>query len=121
VKLVVRWILIMNALLWLPVPTRSQSLGNAGTIECSAVDQSHDAVAKGGISIHNAGCLQSVVSGTDGSSQLTNILPVSTISKSKLRGFNVSNLGVGTEDLHVDGSTHFLQPTILVTHTGFVF
>jgi len=38
-KICIRWALTLGALLWLAVPTRSQSLGNSGTIEDAVVDQ----------------------------------------------------------------------------------
>jgi hypothetical protein len=54
-----------------------QSLGNAGTIEGTVVDQSGGAVAKAEVTLSNptTGYSQSAVSGADGAFRLTNIPP----------------------------------------------
>ena len=56
---------------------RSQSLGNAGTIEGSVLDPSGAAIVKAEVTIHNTitGYRQSTVSGADGSFRLVNIPP----------------------------------------------
>jgi hypothetical protein len=77
VKTCIRWALIFGALLWLAAPARSQSLGNAGTIEGSVVDQSGAAIGKAEVNLHNtvSGYSQSVLSGPDGAFKLVNIPP----------------------------------------------
>jgi hypothetical protein len=77
VRTCIRWTFICSAILWLAVPTRSQSLVNAGTIEGSVVNPSSATVAKAEVNIHDAvsGYLQSVLSGLGGEFQLVNIPP----------------------------------------------
>jgi hypothetical protein len=91
VKTCIRWALIFSALLWLAAPTRSQSLGNAGTIEGSVIDQSGAAIAKAEINIHNtvSGYSQFVVTGPDGAFQLVNIPPSQYHLEVKASGFGV--------------------------------
>jgi hypothetical protein len=91
VKTCIRWAIIFVALLWLAAPTRSQSLGNAGTIEGSVVDQSGAAIAKAEVNIHNAvsGYSQSVLSGPDGTFQLVNIPPNQYHLEVKAPGFTM--------------------------------
>jgi len=54
-----------------------QSLGNAGTIEGTVLDQSSAAVAKAEVSVHNivTGYSQTALSGTDGTFRLVNLPP----------------------------------------------
>ena len=61
----------------LPVPLAAQSLGNAGTVEGTVVDQSGAAVPKATVTAANAvtGYKQSVVSASDGSFRLVNLPP----------------------------------------------
>jgi hypothetical protein len=77
VRTCIRWTFICSAILWLATPTHSQSLGSAGTVEGSVVDQSRAAVAKAEVNIYNAvsGYSQLVLSGPDGAFQLLNIRP----------------------------------------------
>ena len=55
----------------------AQSLGNAGTIEGTVIDQSGAVVAKAEVTLHNvvSGYRQSTLSGADGAFRLTNIPP----------------------------------------------
>jgi protocatechuate 3,4-dioxygenase beta subunit len=55
----------------------SKSLGNAGTIEGTVVDQSGAAVPHAAVRIHNpvTGCNQATTTSSDGSFRLTNIPP----------------------------------------------
>jgi hypothetical protein len=91
VKTWIRLALISSALVWLAAPTRSQSLGNAGTVEGSVVDQSGAAIAKAELKIHNAvsGYSQTVLSGPDGAFQLVNIPPSQYHLEIKASGFSV--------------------------------
>ena len=90
-KTCIRWAFILNALFWVATPTRSQSLGNAGTIEGSILDQSGAAISKAEVSIHNAvsGYSQSVVTGPEGAFQLVNIPPGPYHLEVKASGFSV--------------------------------
>jgi hypothetical protein len=77
VKTCIRWTFILSAILCLAAPTRSQSLGNAGTVEGFVLDPSGAAIAKAEINIHNnvSGYSQSAIAGADGAFQLVNIPP----------------------------------------------
>ena len=90
-KTCIRWVLILGTLLWLAAPTHSQSLGNAGTVEGSVVDQSSAAIAKAEVKIHNAvsGYSQTVLSGPDGAFQLVNVPPSQYHVEIKASGFSV--------------------------------
>jgi hypothetical protein len=69
----IRLALILGAILWSADPARGQSLGNAGTIEGTVVDQTGAAIARAEVSVHNpvSGYKQSVFSG------LERVIPVS--------------------------------------------
>ena len=73
----VRWAFIISSIFSLAAPARSQSLGNAGTVDGSVVDQSGAAIPKAEIQIHNpvSGYSQSTISANDGSLHLVNIPP----------------------------------------------
>jgi hypothetical protein len=73
----VRWASIISSTFFLAAPARSQSLGNAGTVDGSVVDQSGAAIPKAEIEIHNpvSGYSQSTISANDGSFHLLNIPP----------------------------------------------
>ena len=87
----VRWIFIISSLLSLAAIARSQSLGNAGTVDGSAVDQSGAAIPKAEVQIHNpvSGYSQSTISANDGSFQLVNIPPNQYRLEIKASGFTV--------------------------------
>src|SRR5580704_6954858 len=70
-------ILACLALVLAPLPSSAQSLGNAGTVEGTVVDQSGAAVSGAQVSVHNAisGYSQTITSGADGSFRLSNIPP----------------------------------------------
>jgi len=91
VKNCIRWALACGAVLWFAFPARSQSLGNAGTVEGSVVDPSGAVVVKAEVNIHNAvsGYSQSVLSGPDGAFQLVNIPPSQYHLEIRAQGFGV--------------------------------
>jgi len=91
VKTCIRWTFIFGAILCLAAPTHTQSLGNAGTVEGSVVDQSGAAVTKAEVSIHNtvSGYSQSVLSRGDGTFQLVNIPPSQYHFEIKAQAFSV--------------------------------
>ena len=86
----IRWALIISTQFWFAAPARSQSLGNAGTVEGSVADQSGAAIAKAQVNIHNAvsGYSQSVLSRPDGTFQLLNIPPSQYHLEISASGFN---------------------------------
>ena len=119
----VRWAFITSSIFFLAAPARSQSLGNAGTVDGSVVDQCGAAIPKAEIQIHNpvSGYPQSTIAANDGSFHLVNI-PLNQyhleIKASGFSGFNgipsqenddhnpdrvtprhVFNLGIGTDNL----------------------
>jgi hypothetical protein len=73
------WVACAISLLCLSYPARisGQSLGNAGTIDGTVVDQSGAALQRAVITLHNAvtGYSQSVVAASDGAFRLVNIPP----------------------------------------------
>ena len=73
----VRWTFIISSMFFLAAPARSQSLGNAGPVDGSVVDQSGAAIPTAEIQIHSpaAGYSQSTISANDGSFHLVNIPP----------------------------------------------
>lgn len=87
----VRWAFITSSLFFLAAPARSQSLGNAGTVDGSVVDQSGAAIPRAEIQIHNpvSGYSQSTVSASDGSFHLVNIPPNQYHLEIKASGFTV--------------------------------
>src|SRR5260370_2740774 len=70
-------------------PAFGQSLGNAGTIEGTVVDQSGAVIPKAQVSIHNVvtGYAQSVLSGSDGAFRLGNLPPNPYHLEVKASGF----------------------------------
>ncbi|HWZ30714.1 MAG TPA: TonB-dependent receptor [Bryobacteraceae bacterium] len=86
----IRFALVFGASLWLAAPTRSQSLGNTGTVEGSIFDPSGAAVAKADVNLHNpvSGYSQSAISGPDGGFQLSNIPPGQYHLEIKAEGFS---------------------------------
>jgi Carboxypeptidase regulatory-like domain len=80
---------------------RPQSLGNAGTIEGTAVDPSGAAVPKATVTIHNplTGYNQSALTDSNGSFRLVNIPPNPYHLEIKASGFNAF-----TQDVDVRGS-----------------
>ncbi len=87
----VRWVFVMSSTFFLAAPARSQSLGNAGTVDGSVVDQSGAAIPKAEIQIHNpvSGYAQSTISANDGSFHLVNIPPNQYHLEIKAPGFTV--------------------------------
>jgi Carboxypeptidase regulatory-like domain len=87
----VRWAFITSSLFFLAAPVRSQSLGNAGTVDGSVVDQSGAAIPKAEIQIHNpvSGYSQSTIAANDGSFHLVNIPPNQYHLEIKKSGFTV--------------------------------
>ena len=73
----VRLAFVISSTFFLAAPARSQSLGNAGTVDGSVVDPSGAAISKAEIQIHNpvSGYSQSTISANDGSFHLINISP----------------------------------------------
>ena len=89
----VRWAFIISSLFFLAVPVRSQSLGNAGTVDGSVVDQCGAAIPKAEIQIHNpvSGYPQSTIAANDGSFHLVNIPPNQYHLEIKASGFSGFN------------------------------
>jgi hypothetical protein len=74
-------------------PAFGQSLGNAGTIEGTVVDQSGAAIPKAEVRLSNAvsGCNQTTTTNTDGSFRLTNIPPNPYRLEVNAAGFGASS------------------------------
>jgi hypothetical protein len=87
----VRWAFIISSIISIAAIARSQSLGNAGTIEGHIVDQSGAAIQKAEVRVRNpvSGYEQSSISGSDGSFQLVNIPPNQYRLEIKASGFTV--------------------------------
>jgi len=87
----VRWVFITSSLFFLAAPVRSQSLGNAGTVDGSVVDQSGAAIPKAELQIYNpvSGYSQSTIAANDGSFHLVNIPPNQYHLEIKASGFTV--------------------------------
>jgi hypothetical protein len=68
------WAFILCTVLLSEFAARTQSLGNAGTIEGIVADQSGPVVGRAAVSLNNpvAGYRQSVISAGDGSFRLVN-------------------------------------------------
>jgi len=85
------WIFVVSSLFFSATAGRTQSLGNAGTIEGVVLDQTGAAVQRAEVRIHNlvTGYTQSALSGTDGAFQLVNIPPNQYHLDIKASGFTL--------------------------------
>jgi hypothetical protein len=112
-RICVRWAFIISSTFFLAVPARSQSLGNAGTVDGSVVDQSGAAIATAAyrVRIRGPGIR------TDG-------LLVAEGARRRVASVQLENL-TNTVTLYnflsTFSGTHLLQPRMLVSRFGLVF
>jgi hypothetical protein len=111
-KTVILVLLALSSCLW---NTYGQSLGNAGTIEGTVVDQSGAAIPKAEVHLSNAvtGYSQTTTAGSDGSFRLTNIPP----NPYRLQ-VNASGFGTFSQEVEIRNSLPIqVKPTLAVAGT----
>jgi len=93
--------LLLAGFILISYSARAQSLGNAGTVEGTVLDQSGAAITKAKITLHNAvtGYVQSVSPVSDGTFRLVNIPPGQYHAEVSAPGF-----AVFTQDVSIRGS-----------------
>ena len=105
-----RWAFIISSTFFLAIPARSQSLGNAGTVDGSVVDQSGPAIATAYHPKMKAPGIR------------TDSLPLAEGVRRRLASVQLENLTNNValyNFLSTFSVTHLLQPRMLVSRLGF--